>query len=58
MPFATFYSQQIGPVERKQLVPGVALADVLEENGGVFVGLINKDNSHPTALEQLLGHRY
>jgi len=58
VPFATLYSQQKGPIERKKIVLGVASSEVLEETGGVFVGLINKDNSRPTALEQLLGQRY
>ena len=58
VPFATFYSQQMGPIERKQFVLGVVSTDVLEGTGGVFVGLIKTDDSRPTTLEQLLGHRY
>jgi len=57
-PFATLYSQEKGPIERKKVILGVASAKVLEETGGVFVGLIDRDDSRPTALEQLLGRRY
>jgi hypothetical protein len=39
-------------VERKNIVLGVASEQVLRETGGIFVGLIERDDNRPTFLQQ------
>jgi hypothetical protein len=46
------YASIFGVEERENIILGIASSDVIQETGGIFVGLIEQDDHRPTFLQQ------